>query len=169
MIDKFVNGQHIGHVSSSVWKTDLREAFLSNFVNNMFSVGLHGPSLTLSNFKGDMDVVSCLACSSWPEIAREWRYRERKYGWPSMKLISKIIDGGCHLVPVSYNSRLTDNNESDWRLSFSMAEKSLIVSFNHTQFLTYGLLKLFCKNNKRYLKNSIKQGRFPLSSIILRF
>lgn len=143
MIDKFVNGQHIGHVSSSVWKTDLREAFLSNFVNNMFSVGLHGPSLTLSNFKGDMDVVSCLACSSWPEIAREWRYRERKYGWPSMKLISKIIDGGCHLVPVSYNSRLTDNNESDWRLSFSMAEKSLIVSFNHTQFLTYGLLKLF--------------------------
>jgi hypothetical protein len=34
MIDKFVNGQHIGHVSSSVWKTDLREAFLSNFVNN---------------------------------------------------------------------------------------------------------------------------------------
>lgn len=36
-----------------------------------------------------------------------------------------------------------DESELEWRLSFTQAEQEIIYSFNHTQFLCYGILKIF--------------------------
>ncbi|KAK3103486.1 hypothetical protein FSP39_019584 [Pinctada imbricata] len=40
---------------------------------------------------------------------------------------------------------MSSNKLVEWRMSFSLAEKRLVRFMNHTQFLTYGLLKLFLK------------------------
>ena len=37
---------------------------------------------------------------SWPVLAYEFMFRNRSTSkWPSKKLIDKIIENGCHLVP----------------------------------------------------------------------
>ena len=41
--------------------------------------------------------------------------------------------------------KLGKHADNEWRISFSQAEQKLVYSMNHTQFLTYGLLKLFVK------------------------
>lgn len=61
---------------------------------------------------------------------------------------------GCHLMPIGSKKLredfLADHFEKSmwirdplqWRLSFSLAEKKLVYSFNNTQFLVYGIFKL---------------------------
>lgn len=40
---------------------------------------------------------------------------------------------------------MPDEDEIEWRLSFSQAELQMVYSFNHTQFLCYGMFKIFLK------------------------
>ncbi|VDI49343.1 Hypothetical predicted protein [Mytilus galloprovincialis] len=73
----------------------------------------------------------------------QWAFRYRQQ-WPSNSTIDKIVEDGCLLVPIG--PRTQPDCDVLWRLSFSMAEKQLIHSFNHTQLLCYGLLKLALKH-----------------------
>ena len=43
-------------------------------------------------------------------------------------------------------SKFSPNENLEWRISFSMAEKQLIYSFSHTQLLCYALLKVILKD-----------------------
>ncbi|XP_061179640.1 uncharacterized protein LOC133188283 [Saccostrea echinata] len=77
--------------------------------------------------------------------------RCQRYAWPSLPVLEKIIRNRCHCVPIG--SKLdSPYNELEWRLSFSQAEQQLVCTMNHTQFLCYGLLKIFLKevmNNRQ--------------------
>lgn len=105
----------------------------------------HGPAMTAGSCGEDLDIVLCLKSATWPKIASEWIQRKRKYGWPSQEIINDMESQGCHLVPVS--SKLYPLEEREWRLSFSLAEREIIYSFNHTQLLVYGLLKITLKES----------------------
>jgi hypothetical protein len=61
-----------------------------------------------------------------------------------LKLFEDILKNGYHCVPIG-SKRESDQNALEWRLSFSQAEQKLVYSMNHTQFLVYGLLKIFLK------------------------
>ncbi|XP_052081102.1 uncharacterized protein LOC127719119 [Mytilus californianus] len=52
---------------------------------------------------------------------------------------------GVLLVPVGSKSPPSEENNSEWRFSFSLTEKLLVHSFNHSQLLCYALLKIFLK------------------------
>lgn len=91
----------------------------------------------------EFDHVISIKSESWPKIAMEWIHRNRKFGWPSQKMNNSIVKKGCHIVPVG-SSRNHDADE-DWRLSFFTVEKQLVETFNHTQILVYGALKLILK------------------------
>ena len=57
--------------------------------------------------------------------------------------MQQIVSNGCHTVPIGDpDSQMVDHQ---WRLSFSLAERTLVHTFNHTQFLTYSILKLVLK------------------------
>ncbi|CAC5422269.1 unnamed protein product [Mytilus coruscus] len=73
----------------------------------------------------------------------EWISRFWKFDLPSQEIISSIVLKGCHIVPVGSSRNHAD--DKDWRLSFCIAEKTLIETFNHTQILVYGSLKLVLK------------------------
>ncbi|KAJ8317542.1 hypothetical protein KUTeg_005446 [Tegillarca granosa] len=105
----------------------------------------HGPC---ASFKLDgvmeYDSMVCLQCGIWPFEANEWIQRRRIKNWPKQELVKEIAEEGCHLVPIG--NPLSEESHMEWRISFSLAEKRLIHSMNHTQILCYGLLKLYLKH-----------------------
>lgn len=92
----------------------------------------------------EFDNMFCLRCEIWPLEAYEWIQRRRIKTWPTQELVKEIADDGFFLVPIG--NPLSDESHIEWRISFSLAEKRLVHSMNHTQILCYGLLKLYLKH-----------------------
>ena len=125
------------------------------------SIKIQGPSLEHTTL--DQDTVNCIHCSFWPSGASEWVCRARSYGWPSLNLINKIVDFGFHLVPTGYPRSAM--NMMEWRISFSIAEKYLVWSFNHTQMQMYAVLKLI---QKEYIKVNCSTENYVLCSYFIK-
>ena len=89
------------------------------------------------------DVVLSIHCAFWPNEAAEWTNRVRKFDWPKPSDISSIIKFGFHLVPVGHPH--SDMQEMEWRISFSLAERALVWSFNHIQIQCYAIMKILLK------------------------
>ena len=90
-----------------------------------------------------IDIVNSIHCAFWPNECLEWAKRPRHFGWPTSKDISFIIDFGFHLVPVGHPQSAT--KELEWRISFSVAERTLVWSFNHVQMQCYAVMKIILK------------------------
>ena len=107
-----------------------------------------GPSvevwdLFMDRSQSGRDNVLSIHCSFWPNAASEWRTRSRRFPWPSQHDMKAIVDFGFHLVPVGHPD--SDTNMMEWRISFSVAERTLVWSFNHIQMQCYGVMKLILK------------------------
>ncbi|XP_062593572.1 uncharacterized protein LOC134255068 [Saccostrea cucullata] len=101
----------------------------------------HGPCSTYCMGNVESDCAFCFQSHHWPAIALPWIQRCRQQGWPSEVVLSDILRSGFHVVPIGS----TDESILEWRISFSLAEQKLVYSMNHTQFLCYGLFKIFLK------------------------
>ena len=105
---------------------------------------LHGPCASGFLQGGqEFDWAHCLKCDVWPKNAQSSIKRLHQSSWPSLNTIRDIVSDGVLFVPIGAKQSIFEDVE--WRMSFSLAEKRLIHSMNHTQFLCYGLLKLFLK------------------------
>ncbi|XP_063408178.1 uncharacterized protein LOC134691541 [Mytilus trossulus] len=118
----------------------------TNFVNHMKqghkqeTLSTHGPCLSDKN--QTIDYAFCLRSKYLPYHVMPWILRYRRQ-WPPNVIIDRIVYYGCLLVPIG--PRSMPNCNLLWRISFSVAEKQLVHSFNFTQLLCYGLLKLTLK------------------------
>ena len=109
---------------------------------------IQGPSVETWDEYADtsasgQDNVPSILCKFWPTSAAEWKDRPCHYGWPSQQDKEYIEQFGCHLVPVGHP--LSARKSLEWRLSFSIAERTLVWSFNHTQMQCYAVMKLILK------------------------
>ena len=109
---------------------------------------IQGPSIESWNEFDDTsepgkDNVPSILCKDWPTAAAEWKIRPRHYGWPSQHDKESIEAFGYHLVPVGHP--FSTKRLLEWRISFSIAERTLVWSFNHTQLQYNGLMKLIIK------------------------
>ncbi|XP_060063717.1 uncharacterized protein LOC132544161 [Ylistrum balloti] len=115
----------------------------------------HGPATTMRgkdcNADTDFDIVISFPCYDWPQDADEWLTRPRLKNWPDKALRDQIVQDGCHLVPVG--DKTSDDTFLQWRISFSSAERKLIHSLSHVQFLVYGLFKNFLKQISDWLQH----------------
>ena len=107
-----------------------------------------GPSVETWTDYGDTsesgtDLVMSIHCPFWPNLALEWTQRPRYFGWPNSREISSIAEFGCHLVPVGHPH--SGKKLKEWRISFSMAERTLVWSFNHVQMQCYAIMKIILK------------------------
>ncbi|VDI84017.1 Hypothetical predicted protein [Mytilus galloprovincialis] len=100
----------------------------------------HGPCISDPN--QTIDIANCIRSKHLPHNAIPWAFRHRLQ-WPTNFVIDMIMQKGCLLVPIG--PKTLSDNEFLWRISFSVAEKILVHSFNFTQFLCYGLLKVTLK------------------------
>uniref|UniRef100_K1QWT1 Uncharacterized protein n=1 Tax=Magallana gigas TaxID=29159 RepID=K1QWT1_MAGGI len=123
-------------------------AYISTFLQDNDET--HGPCVKRVAAQGtEQDDAHCLKCSHWPSDAMEWYHRKRPHGWPDRYLIEDIYKEGCHVVAigpkiVGRHGHWTFD-PMVWRLSFSVAEKRLVYTFNDTQFIVYGIFKLLAK------------------------
>ena len=107
---------------------------------------------------------------AWPDSAMEWLVRPRHGSWPSPELIQDIFEAGCHIAPVGRGKRhqepiamlsyvkdpsqastskehldLSSMDETEWRLSSSVAENKLGQSVIPVQRHVIVLLKILKK------------------------
>ena len=124
----------------------------SKMIKNAYSVhkkiAKQGPSIEgwshyMDTSQSGIDAVISIHCSFWPNSASEWRTRHRQFAWPSPSDIKSIVDFGFHLVPVGHP--LSDMNMMEWRISFSVAERTLVWSINHVQMHCYAVMKIILK------------------------
>ncbi|KAK3105252.1 hypothetical protein FSP39_020849 [Pinctada imbricata] len=126
-------------------------SFLSSLLMKESYVGegmsIHGPCHSGNYGPEEYDFAHCIPCFDWPDVANDWILRNRSNDWPSCEIVENIIQNGCHVVPVGDSTSPHGNHE--WRMSFSVGERTLMHSFNHVQFLVYNLLRLTLKTNYR--------------------
>ena len=89
------------------------------------------------------DNVFSIHCPFWPNESSEWVHRLRHFSWPTSQDISTITNFGCHLVGVGHPH--SDTKLMEWRISFSIAERTLVWSFNHVQIQCYAVMKIILK------------------------
>ncbi|VDI35045.1 Hypothetical predicted protein [Mytilus galloprovincialis] len=137
---------------------------VNKFVSNIKEIfqqqlSTHGPCL--SDQGQHVDFAFCLRSRYLPYSTISWASRYR-HQWPPNSTIDKIEQYGCLLVPIG--PRTIPDCNILWRLSFSVAEKQLVHSFNFTQLLCYGLLKLTLK----HIVNTNKEAEGLLCSYFLK-
>ena len=131
------------HRGEKLFSSELCKSHALNILTGFMDPRLntiHGPCI--SDCDGQLDVAHCIKCDQWVSQSQPWIYRPRSI-WPSPELISKITSCGVLFVPIGYKGSINENLQ--WRISFSVAEKILIHSFSHTQLLCYALLKILLK------------------------
>lgn len=99
----------------------------------------HGPCWSFVMDEREEDLANCFKSDFWPDKARPWIERCQQKGLPLKTDISNIVKSGFHVVPIGSSPE----KYLEWRLSFSDAEQRLVYSFNHCQFICYGILKIF--------------------------
>ncbi|XP_071146160.1 uncharacterized protein [Mytilus edulis] len=115
--------------------------FLNGYMQKMkYTTFIHGPCLSDKDQK--IDDAYCIRCKNLPHNTMPWASRHGRQ-WPPSFVIDRIVKYGCLLVPIG--PKTSSDNRFLWRISFSAAERLLVHSFNFTQFLCYGLLKLTLK------------------------
>ena len=127
------------------YKRSCRAVFSKTF-NDCITFRRQGPSKEMSSGISDSetgDLVDCIHCAFWPSEASEWRDRPRHFGWPTEGNILYITNFGFHLVPIGHPH--SDTKAMEWRISFSIAERVLVWSFNHIQMQCYALMKIILK------------------------
>nr|XP_034325940.1 uncharacterized protein LOC117689299 [Crassostrea gigas] len=102
---------------------------------------VHGPCRSGTNGRLEYDFAQCFASDFWPPSASSWI--DRCHSWPPSHVVNDIVRNGCNFVAIGH--KLGNHEDNEWRISLSQAEYKLVYSMNHTQFLTYGLMKLFLK------------------------
>ena len=103
----------------------------------------HGPALT--DDAHNQDFVCALPCCEWPDIASEFASRPREFNQPSPEIIEKIVSRGCLYVGVGHPC--SEDRGKEWRLSFSLAEKTLIRCWSDVKIKCYIAVKSLCKEN----------------------
>ena len=73
-------------------------------------------------------------------MAAEWITRPRQFGWPSASVIQEIIQDGVLLVAACHPT--SDDPHNEWRVSFTMAERTLVDTLSDVQRLAYLYAKL---------------------------
>lgn len=98
----------------------------------------HGPCTT----DGERDFALCIRCPFLPDSVIE-RFSNRKSKWLKDDFLREILPDGCLMVPIG--PRSSEKRNILWRISFSLAEKELMLKMNYAQILCYALLKIFLK------------------------
>ncbi|XP_053405225.1 uncharacterized protein LOC123523185 isoform X2 [Mercenaria mercenaria] len=108
--------------------------------------GVHnGPAYTEPGQPGvsESDIVVAFPCKTWPLQARQWLDQQGVSRWLSDDMKRYCSNTGCFVVGVG--SKSSENDELEWRISTSLAERCLMFNLNITQIRCYVLMKMILK------------------------
>jgi hypothetical protein len=117
---------------------------LVNYCSVILPVVRHGPAQTVhSGNVLDYDIVLALPNLSWPIQARQWLDQESERQWPTADMKNYSRGTGCFVVPVG--NKNSANEEVEWRISTSLAERCCMFNLSITQIRCYILMKMIIK------------------------
>ena len=156
-------GQH--YLSSNLMAHIINQYYPLDKGGFYTKIARQGPSLEHWSIiddpeKSGTDVVPSIHCAFWPDSAKEWIKRPRPFGWPMTNDVLSIINFGCHLVPIGHPH--SEKSTLEWRISFSVAERTLVWSFNHVQIQCYAVMKII-------LKEFIKENCTPNNQVLCSY
>ncbi|XP_033120288.1 uncharacterized protein LOC117119565 [Anneissia japonica] len=129
-----------------------------------------GPSISINAIPKCVDVINkhdsvyCLKCQSWPPFISDFFFiRKRLNNWPAQKLLDKVKCLECHVVPVGYPG--SESFDVEWRLSFSVAEKQLVIEMYEPYNKCMFALKSI---KKKYIIYSDSDKPTPFSSYFIK-
>ena len=131
------------YISSSLYRAQ-QLCFLQSMGNISRGSFQHGPCSTWNVFGTDIDLVNSFRSNHWPNVVLPWIRRCKLKRWPPVCVLKSIKKEGFYVVPIS-SLPFDQERNNEWRISFPKAELKLVYSFNHCQFLCYGLLNIFLK------------------------
>lgn len=91
------------------------------------------------------DVIIALPCLTWPRVAQNWVTRKRPCVWPSKANIEQITGKGIFIIQGSHSS--SGKPDVEWKLDFSLAERTLLLSFNSVSRQVLILLYMIIYNS----------------------
>src|SRR6218665_136469 len=155
----FIRLRHLGLMSYN-WESKAFEFIQSDVQRILKATDIEGDGISTNNGKWikvgpaartcfsdkisiTFDCVVSIWCPQWPNEAKQWPNRRRKYGWPTTAIIQEVVQNGCHVVNAKHPS--CRNNEYQCRLSFSIAEVILLQSWTKVQQIVYHMLRFFAK------------------------
>ncbi|XP_062596832.1 uncharacterized protein LOC134258320 [Saccostrea cucullata] len=96
-----------------------------------------------------------LVCETFPPSAQEWRNRQRKFTFPSRKLMQKVLKMKCTLMKKAHPR--SKEPDIEWKYNFSMAEY-IIFTTGLTEFQYHGFLvfKVLVENVTIHLPKRLK-------------
>ncbi|XP_045156542.2 uncharacterized protein LOC123523024 [Mercenaria mercenaria] len=124
----------------------LSNTFMSAAATTAHFTGVNnGPAYTVGGVPGvpDTDYVPAYPCKTWPLQARPWLNQQGAGHWPSDDMKRYCSNTGCFVVCVG--SKGSENEELEWRISTSLAERCLMLNLNITQIQCYVLMKMILK------------------------
>ncbi|XP_053388983.1 uncharacterized protein LOC128552014 [Mercenaria mercenaria] len=124
----------------------LKNTIMSAAAANVYEGGVrHGPAYAEQGQPGliDNDIVCALPCKSWPLQAMQWLDQQGVGQWHSDEMKRYCSKTGCFVVGVG--SKGSENEELEWRISTSLAERCLMFNLNITQIRCYILMKMILK------------------------
>lgn len=128
-----------------------------------FDLGISPEMLKNATWKGSAvycapwEIIPAISCA-WPREANEWIYRQRemredpltklKVQWPTLEMINKITNFGCHVIPQGYAPKLGTNSqrELEWKIVFPEAERYLESRLTAAQAKVYMITKALLKS-----------------------
>ncbi|XP_045212673.2 uncharacterized protein LOC123563747 [Mercenaria mercenaria] len=150
------------HEDGNYFVKDTSERILfKNTVLDTIMTGIaqrQGPSLAQTNLSGmiDSDTVSAFPCTSWPQSAKACLDNLDVNNWPTAFMKRYIKTTKCFVVAVG--NKVSQNEDFEWRLSTSLAERCLMFNLNITQIRCYILMKMIIKtyinlDNESYISS----------------
>lgn len=109
-----------------------------------FIVTQEGPAVKTTSMIADSDLsvqFDCslaIKCPNWPSVANEFKDRKRISSFPSTEFVKRLTSMGCLIVPKYPQNSLT---LLEWRLSFCLIERELMLHLTETQRRCYLLFK----------------------------
>lgn len=143
------------------------KAFLNYFINifrNRLATELgftendlnHATWKAAAIFVPPYEIIPAIQCP-WPTEAFEWGVRERascenpftrqKIQWPTPKMISRVINFGCHVIPLGFAPKkgVNPNRQLEWKIVFPQAERYLESCMSSAQVKVYMVMKTLLK------------------------
>ncbi|KAK3587133.1 hypothetical protein CHS0354_006775 [Potamilus streckersoni] len=134
------NYQDKSFVLDSEGRSVLSHGNLYVSLSNPLNQGIrNGPAITTSIMGETEDFVWGLWIRCCPDQVSRWMSTSSHCNWPTRPIMDVIKQTAVFLVPVG--QKLSHQQHLQWRLSFSFAEKLLMMQFNPTQYKCYVMLK----------------------------
>jgi uncharacterized protein YozE (UPF0346 family) len=90
------------------------------------------------------DLVLAMSCQQWPLQPRQWIAQQGEGQWPTYDMKQYCKGTRCFVVGVG--GKGSENEELEWRISTSLAERYLMFNLNITQIRCYVLMKMILKS-----------------------